>query len=543
VGLMYINGGKRRRKARRSSVKFPSTYPGSRKRGRRAGAANPSTSKRSSMRKKRRKLFGAAAAAHARKRAKGRRRSNPGKRPRAKRRKLFGAAAMAVARAKSKRKRRTAGRRRVANPSRRRRRRNPLSGLQARAYIKHRGRGLSALEAYRLAAGREAGAHKKRRVARKSAATRAKKRRSAARKTTTRKKKRSSSMAKKRRSRSKAARRPKKGSRRSSRAKGRRRKRNPAMVVNPPKRRRRRRARRANPAPKRRRRRARRSAARRTYRRRRRNPFNSRTARAAAKKSWRNRRRRSRAGRALRLRRSKSAARYLGKHSRFRKNPGGLLGMFKEVAVQVLPMAASVYLSRVAANKAASIPVLGAQLDKLGRFRRPVVAAAILVGAHFLSAKVKPLQRYRSGIMLGAGFNVLDALVSALAPESVKQFIMLSDDEGIYDNALSEYANINDYVGIGDNYEQEMGDYVGIGAEEDLGALEELGYSQEMGDNDPLDRALLGGTGRGDMVAPVGSTKMLAAVPNRSFSKEVPDAGTGYDRQAKVQTGIFAGGF
>jgi hypothetical protein len=45
------------------------------------------------------------------------------------------------------------------------------------------------------------------------------------------------------------------------------------------------------------------------------------------------------------------------------------------------------------------------------------------------------------------------------------------------------------------------------------------------------------------MVAPVGSTKMLAAVPNRSFSKEVPDAGTGYDRQAKVQTGIFAGGF
>lgn len=251
------------------------------------------------------------------------------------------------------------------------------------------------------------------------------------------------------------------------------------------------------------------------------------------------RRRRRSAARALR-RGKRWGGRYL---ARYRRNPvGGLVGSVITAAKVAVPVAASLYLTRFASSKAGMIPVIGPQLERLGRARRPIVAALMVLAGNVLTGpgRFGFLRKFRTGVMLGTGINLVDAIVSAIAPDTVKGMFGLSDADGIYDEALSEYTQVGDYVEVGD-YEEEMGDYIAVGAEEDLGMEQEMGFEQEMGD--PLDRDYLGGTGRGDMVAPVGHSRMLAAVPRRSFTKEVPGLTDRYDAGKKVYTGIFAGGF
>lgn len=218
-----------------------------------------------------------------------------------------------------------------------------------------------------------------------------------------------------------------------------------------------------------------------------------------------------------------------------------------------VPVAGSLYLSRFIANKLGpKIPMV----DKLGRFSKPAVAAVVVILAHF-ATKTRFLSKWRGGIMLGTGINLVDSVVSAVAPENVKSMFGLGQDE-IYDEALSDYVEIgadpaypgiDDYVEIGDDgVEEELGDYIEVSAEEDLGAddsmEEELGgFEQDMGLAGPLDRPLLGGVGRGSLLRRVPSARSIAPVPTKSYTKDVPAAGAGYDKPGKLYTGIFSGGF
>jgi hypothetical protein len=126
-------------------------------------------------------------------------------------------------------------------------------------------------------------------------------------------------------------------------------------------------------------------------------------------------------------------------------------------------------------------------------------------------------------------------------------------DYGIYDEAMSDYVEVGDYLEVGAEPIDDditMSDYVEVGQlEEELGALEEelgleedLGVEEELG-GDPLSRAYLGGTARGSMLRQIGRKPMVAAIPTRSFTRKIARAGTGYDKPGVLYGGIFAGGF
>lgn len=226
------------------------------------------------------------------------------------------------------------------------------------------------------------------------------------------------------------------------------------------------------------------------------------------------------------------------------------------VLKQALPVAASLYGTRFLGGMfKTKLP----GMDKLqigGRdFSGTAVAALLAFGAHMATKKVKPLKKYRQGIMIGAGINVIDNLLSAIAPDSVKAMMGLSGD-GVYDRALSDYVEVGDYLQVGNvppiDDDIALSDYIEVGdVEEDLGAVEaelgmleqDLGLEQAMGGAaDPLSRAKLGGVARGSMLAPVGRQQLLAPVPARSFTKVVPEASAQYDNPKSLSTGIFAGG-
>jgi hypothetical protein len=154
--------------------------------------------------------------------------------------------------------------------------------------------------------------------------------------------------------------------------------------------------------------------------------------------------------------------------------------------------------------------------------------------------------------MIGLGINLVDKILVAFAPENVKGMIGLADD-GIYDNALSDYVEVGDYLEVGAappiDDDITLGDYVEVGQyeeelgqmEEELGVEEELGFEEALGG--PLDRKYLGGVSRGSMLKRVRRKPMIAAVPPRSFTKKVAHAGAGYDKPGVLYTGIFSGGF
>lgn len=213
---------------------------------------------------------------------------------------------------------------------------------------------------------------------------------------------------------------------------------------------------------------------------------------------------------------------------------------------QAVPVALSLYLTRALINKIGpSIP----GVDKLGSFAKPVVAAGVMVAASYATKK-GPLAKYRQGIMLGTGLNLVDSLVSAFAPAEIKAMFGLGDS-GMYDRAMGEFVNVGDYLQVGATPIDDdiaLSDYVEMsGVEEELGALqEELGLEEELGNGSPFGDSgpnRLGGVGQSSMLKALKASSAVGAVPARSFTKNVPNAGPGYDNSSLLYTGIFAGGY
>jgi len=225
---------------------------------------------------------------------------------------------------------------------------------------------------------------------------------------------------------------------------------------------------------------------------------------------------------------------------RMRSNPG-LVGGLMDVVKMALPVAGALYLSRAASSKlAGKIP----GFNKIPpQYQGTAMAGVLIVGAHFLTKKVRVLQKWRTGVMIGVGINLIDNVVSAFAPANVKAMFGMGD---LYDNGLSDYVEVGDYLQTGEPIDDDitMSDYVSVGdVEEELGALEEeLGVEEELG-ADALSRAYLGGVSQTSMMKQIPSASMLAAIPQRSFTREVRRAGSGYDKASVLYGGIFNGGF
>lgn len=249
-----------------------------------------------------------------------------------------------------------------------------------------------------------------------------------------------------------------------------------------------------------------------------------------------------------------SAARAFMRRYKMRTNPGkAVIDSIK----RAVPVVASIYGTRWLSQQA--IPRIPG-LDRLGGHVKPVGALLMLVGGAFLTKRVKFLSRWRNDILLGMGINVIDTALSTYMPASVKaQMGMLGDDENIYDRALGEYVQLGNADGMGEyvqlgNYVSEMGEYVQLGAEEELGMEEELGIEEELGlagvEYGPASQIGTGiGSNWGPVDRPGGLTRRVprrafaAPVPSRSFVKQVPEAGPGFDKLSRLYTGVFAGGF
>lgn len=212
-----------------------------------------------------------------------------------------------------------------------------------------------------------------------------------------------------------------------------------------------------------------------------------------------------------------------------RTNPA-IVGELMSLVRAALPVAASLYVSRIVANKVG--PMIPG-VDKLGTMTKPVVALGICVGAHY-GTKRGPLTKWRGSIMLGTGLNLIDSLISAFAPADVKSMFGLGDS-GLYDKALSEYVTTGEYVEM-----EGLSDYVTVdGVTEELGAIqEELGVEEDLGDSG----GFMGGVPKG-MLKALPAMRSTMTVPARSFSREVPAADEAYDNSAVLYAGIFKGGF
>lgn len=223
-----------------------------------------------------------------------------------------------------------------------------------------------------------------------------------------------------------------------------------------------------------------------------------------------------------------------------RTNPNGMMDAVKAA----LPIAGSLYLTRFIINRVGpSIP----GIDKLQvggyNLAKPVLSAGMVAIAHY-GTKKGMLNKWRSGIMLGTALNLIDSLVSTFAPADVRGMFGLAGD-GIYSQAMGDYVQVGDYVSVNGmpiDDDITLSDYVEVGAEEDLGAIEEeLGLLEDLGDG--FDDRGLGGVHRGSMLRGIGQQAMVAPIPARSFTKQVPHAGAGYDKDSVLYTGIFSGGF
>jgi hypothetical protein len=213
---------------------------------------------------------------------------------------------------------------------------------------------------------------------------------------------------------------------------------------------------------------------------------------------------------------------------------------------KVVPIVGALYVARLASSKLTDkIPgIKGLDI----KIRAPVMAAGMMLLGHFATAKIKPLKEYREEIMIGLGINLVDKLLTAFAPKSVKDAVGLSD-----------YVTVDDYIQIGNGVPPiqdniTLSDYVMIGDDEgleedlgmgelyqDLGVLEQdLGVEMDLGG---FANRHLGGVSRQSMEAPLQHKRYLAPVPARSFTKPVPDFTDKFDAQNRVYTGIFSGGF
>lgn len=246
-----------------------------------------------------------------------------------------------------------------------------------------------------------------------------------------------------------------------------------------------------------------------------------------------------RARRAIRNRYKTPLGKATYRRYRMRSNPaGGLVGSFIDVLKQAAPVTIALYGARAASYKLApKIP----GFNRIPAQYQGTAMGAILLGVgHFATKKVAMLRKWRPGIMVGLGVNLFDNLIGAFAPASVKGMFGLSEYVGV-----GEYLETGDYIqtdGTPIDDDITMSDYVQVGQmEEELGLEEELGVEEELGG--ALDRAYLGGVSRDSMLKQVPTRPMLAAVPQRSFTREIPNAGQNYDAASRVNLGIFGGGF
>jgi hypothetical protein len=220
---------------------------------------------------------------------------------------------------------------------------------------------------------------------------------------------------------------------------------------------------------------------------------------------------------------------------------------------QAIPVALSLYGARALSYKLAPrIPGLD-RLQFGGRdFSGAAMAGLVMFGAHMLTKKVAKLRKWRSGIMIGTALNLIDNVVSAVAPAEVKSMFGLGDTE-LY-SAQGEYVEIGEYVEVGDappiDDDITLSDYIEVGQiEEELGLdVEEelgMGVEEELGalPGAAWQRPNLGGVTPSSMLKPIGKRQMIAPVPARSFTRKVPQAGPGYDKPGVLYTGIFSGGF
>lgn len=230
---------------------------------------------------------------------------------------------------------------------------------------------------------------------------------------------------------------------------------------------------------------------------------------------------------------------------KMRSNPAG---MFMDTLKQAAPVAAGLYGSRFVSRFSSKIPGFNS-LPAVAQ--GPVAAGLVVLGAHFLTKKVKPLMKYRGALLLGSGLNLIDQVVSAFAPDSLLHSVGLISQGDKVKLGLGEYHSVydgamSDYIGVGStpiDDEITMSDYIEVGQlEEELGAMEELGMGaeEELG-QDP--NSYLGGVSSSSMLKQISAQPMVAAVPTRSFTREIARSGQGYDSPKSVYTGIFSGGF
>jgi hypothetical protein len=233
-------------------------------------------------------------------------------------------------------------------------------------------------------------------------------------------------------------------------------------------------------------------------------------------------------------RRSRRVHRRYGRRH-YRKNPGGML---IDLAKRAAPVLLGLYGARLLVSKLGPrVPMV----NRLGALQNPALAVGAVLAVNFITKKVARLAKYRSELLLGTGLNMVDAIISAFAPASVKAAIGVGD---VYDRALGEYI----HAGAGQPAEDpamgeyvQMGEYVAVGGvEEELGAVEEElgmgGVEEELGDQGSYGE----GVERGAMLRPVQSQAMLEPVPTRSYTRNVPAATQAYDDMRDFYQGIFA---
>jgi hypothetical protein len=229
-------------------------------------------------------------------------------------------------------------------------------------------------------------------------------------------------------------------------------------------------------------------------------------------------------------RRRRRRARGYGRRYRrrsYRRNPGGFL---IDLAKRALPVLVGFYGTRLIVNKIGPmIPGVSA----LGTLQGPVLALGGVVGMNVLTKKVGALAKHRNELMMGSMFQALDSLIHAFAPPSVKALVGMSD-----------YVSVGDYFAVGAtplNDQMTMSDYIAVGSD---GVEEELGIEEELGVEEELGNDLLGGVAGGaGIMKTVPSQRFLAPIPARSFTRNIPAAGPGYDNPNQLYGGIFNGGF
>jgi hypothetical protein len=250
-------------------------------------------------------------------------------------------------------------------------------------------------------------------------------------------------------------------------------------------------------------------------------------------------RRRRRKARRVRRRSSRRRARRAHRRygRRYRKNPGGML---LDLAKQAAPVLVGLYGARLLVSKIG--PMLPG-VSALGSFQGPALSIGAVVLVNFATKRVAALAKYRNPLLLGTALAALDTLITAFAPASVKAMIGVGD---VYDQAmLGEYVQMGEYMSVdGTPIDDDiaMSDYIAVGAdglEEELGmgAFEELGAMEELGND------LLGGVSSSSMMRQIPTKQFLSPIPARSFTRQIPPAGEGYDSPGKLYQGVFRGGF